>query len=61
MIGRLLVSVGLFALGYYLGRELERQAPARRALEQGRRDGVSEEIRDESPRNAGPHSRDSLH
>jgi hypothetical protein len=36
MIGRLMVGVGLFALGYYLGREMGRTEHIRNRLEQSR-------------------------
>jgi hypothetical protein len=36
MIGRLLVGAGLFALGYYLGREVKRFDPLREELRNAR-------------------------
>ena len=44
MIFRLFFSFGVFAAGYYLGREVGRHEPVRRELERGRSSGVSEEI-----------------
>lgn len=37
MLGRLVVGVGLFALGYYLGREIGRTEPIRDELKRARR------------------------
>lgn len=44
MILRLFFSFGVFAAGYYLGREVGRHEPVRRELERGRSSGLSEEI-----------------
>jgi hypothetical protein len=40
---RLLVGAGLFALGYYLGREVGRHEPILEELEQARRRRAQEE------------------
>ena len=37
MLGRLVVGVGLFALGYHLGREIGRADPIRDELKRARR------------------------
>lgn len=47
MLLRLIVGAGLFAAGYYLGREVGRHEPMRREIEQGRADGRSREVVDE--------------
>jgi hypothetical protein len=55
MIGRLLVGAGLFALGYYLGREVTRFEPAREELRNARgSEGATREP--DAPRHAAPES-----
>lgn len=46
MLFRLIAGAGLFVIGYYLGREVERYAPMRRELREARENGGTEEIRD---------------
>lgn len=46
MLFRMIAGAGLFVIGYYLGREVERYAPMRRELREARENGGTEEIRD---------------
>lgn len=46
MLVRLIIGAGLFAAGYYLGREIGRHEPLRRELEHGRATGRSAEVFD---------------
>lgn len=44
MLLRLIVTTGIFAVGYYLGREVGRNTPVRRELEQARARGNVTEV-----------------
>lgn len=44
MFFRIIVGLGTFAAGYYLGREVGRHEPVRRELEEGRASGRYREI-----------------
>lgn len=44
MILRLILAIGLFAVGYYLGREVGRQMPIRRELDAARSRGDYTEV-----------------
>ena len=44
MLFRLIMATGVFAAGYYLGREVGRHEPFRRELDEGRAVGTSEEV-----------------
>jgi len=41
MLMRIVTGVGLFALGYYLGKEVQRTRPARDELAEARRDAAT--------------------
>ena len=45
MLLRLITGVGLFALGYYLGREVGRMAPVREELQRARDQDDAEDDR----------------
>ncbi len=51
MILRLLVTTGVFAFGYYLGREVGRQTPVRRELDAARSRGEYREVDASAPEN----------
>jgi hypothetical protein len=46
MITRLIINLGLFALGYYLGREVGRTESVRERMRQVRESGASVNLRE---------------
>ena len=44
MLFRLIMATGVFAAGYYLGREVGRHETFQRELDEGRAAGASEEV-----------------